>query len=120
MKRCSASLLIGEMQIKTTFTKLAKVKQTNQIKYCQNVGQMKLSEATGGNLKGTASLENILTFSYKFEGVYSKPTQALLPGKFHGWRSLVGYSQGKELDMTERLPFPFLSIVCTYCCIMMW
>ena len=60
MKRCSASLLIGEMQIKTTFTKLAKVKQTNQIKYCQNVGQMKLSEATGGNLKGTASLENSL------------------------------------------------------------
>ena len=70
-------------------------------------------------------LSDLLLFShridsYKFEGVYSKPTQALLPGKFHGWRSLVGYSQGKELDMTERLPFPFLSIVCTYCCIMMW
>ena len=29
----------------------------------------------------------------------------LLPGKSHGWRSLVGYSpQGrKELDITERL-----------------
>ena len=30
-----------------------------------------------------------------------------MPGKFHGWRSLVGYiPQGhKELDMTERLHF---------------
>ena len=34
-----------------------------------------------------------------------QPTPVLLPGEFHGQRSLVGYSpQGcKELDMTERL-----------------
>ena len=33
------------------------------------------------------------------------PTAVLLPGKFHGQRSLVGYSPWghKELDMTERL-----------------
>ena len=33
------------------------------------------------------------------------PTPELLPGKSHGWRSLVGYSPWgrKELDMTERL-----------------
>ena len=33
------------------------------------------------------------------------PTPILLPGKFHGWRSLVGYSPWgrKELDMTEWL-----------------
>ena len=32
-------------------------------------------------------------------------TPVLLPGKFHGQRSLVGYSPWgcKELDMTERL-----------------
>ena len=30
----------------------------------------------------------------------------LLPGKFHGQRSLVGYIGGKELDMTEKLTFP--------------
>ena len=32
-----------------------------------------------------------------------QPAPVLLPGKFHGWRSLVGYSpQGrKELDLTE-------------------
>jgi len=32
-----------------------------------------------------------------------QPTLVLLPGKFHGWRSLVGYSLWgrKELDMTE-------------------
>ena len=35
------------------------------------------------------------------------PTPVLLPRKFHGWRSLVGYSPrgGKELDMIERLHF---------------
>ena len=40
---------------------------------------------------------------------YSNPLQ-YLPGKSHGWRSLVGYSPRghKELDMTERLHFPFL------------
>ena len=33
------------------------------------------------------------------------PTPVLLPGKSHGWRSVVGYSPWgrKELDMTERL-----------------
>ena len=34
-----------------------------------------------------------------------KPTPVLLPRKFHGWRSLVGYSPWghKESDMTELL-----------------
>ena len=34
-----------------------------------------------------------------------QPTPVLLPRKFHGWRSLVGYSPWghKESDMTERL-----------------
>ena len=38
-----------------------------------------------------------------------QPTPELLPGKFHGWRSLVGYSpwSHKESDMTERLHFHF-------------
>ena len=33
-----------------------------------------------------------------------QPTPVFLPGKFHGHRSLVGYSQWgcKELDTTER------------------
>ena len=37
------------------------------------------------------------------------PTPALLPGKSHGWRSLVGCSPWgrEESDMTERLPFHF-------------
>ena len=36
-----------------------------------------------------------------------QPTPVLLPGKFHGLRSLVGYSPwgSKESDMTERLHF---------------
>ena len=38
-----------------------------------------------------------------------QPTPVLLPGKFHGRRSLVGYSpwDHKELDMTEWLRFHF-------------
>ena len=36
-----------------------------------------------------------------------QPTPVLLPGKFHGWRTLVGYSPWscKESDMTEQLHF---------------
>ena len=37
------------------------------------------------------------------------PTPVLLPGKSHGWRSLVGCSPWgyKELDTTEQLHFTF-------------
>ena len=37
------------------------------------------------------------------------PTPALLPGKSHGWRSLVGHSPPgrEESDTTERLHFHF-------------
>ena len=37
-------------------------------------------------------------------------TPALLPGKFHGWRSLIGYSPWgrKESDTTEQLQQPML------------
>ena len=42
------------------------------------------------------------------------PTPVLLPGKPHGWRSLVGCSPWDrwESDMTERLHFHF-SLSCT-------
>ena len=38
-----------------------------------------------------------------------RPTLVLLPGKSHGWRSLVGWSPWghKESDTTERLHFHF-------------
>ena len=38
-----------------------------------------------------------------------QPTLLLLPGKFHGWRSMVGYSPWglKESDTTEQLHFHF-------------
>ena len=41
-----------------------------------------------------------------------QPTPVLLPGKFHGLRSLVGYSPWghKELDMTEWLHFTSLHL----------
>ena len=45
-----------------------------------------------------------------------QPTQVVLPGKFHGWRSLVGYSPWghRESDTTEGLHFLsfFVSAMC--------
>jgi len=40
---------------------------------------------------------------------HGNPLPALLPGKSHGWRSLVGYSPWgcEESDTTERLHFHF-------------
>ena len=42
-----------------------------------------------------------------------QPTPVFLPGKFHGWRSLVGYSPWghKESDTTEWLHFGFFFVV---------
>ena len=41
------------------------------------------------------------------------PTPVLLPGKSHGWRSLVGYSPWccKKLDTAERLDFTSWNLV---------
>ena len=44
-----------------------------------------------------------------------QPTLVFLPGESHGWRSLVGYISPwgrKESDMTERLHFGFVWLVC--------
>ena len=48
------------------------------------------------------------------EGNEWHPTPVLLPGKSHGWRSLVGCSPwgSEELDKTERLHFHF-SLACS-------
>ena len=47
--------------------------------------------------------------SKEYQGEVIKPSSVLLPGKFHGRRSLVGYSPWghKELDRTELLYFQF-------------
>ena len=43
-----------------------------------------------------------------------QPTPVLLPGKTHGWRSMVGYSPWgrKESDTTERLHSLVLEVIC--------
>ena len=47
---------------------------------------------------------NLLTWRRKWQ-----PIPVLMPGKFRGWRSLVGYSPWgpKESDTTEQLHFHF-------------
>ena len=51
----------------------------------------------------------ISPLSYPPQRKQWQPTPVLLPGKSHGWRSLVGYSPWgrEELDTTERLHFNF-------------
>ena len=46
------------------------------------------------------------------------PTPVLLPGKLHGWRSLVGYSpQGhRESDTTKQLTLFFTLLTCMHSC----
>ena len=46
---------------------------------------------------------------YKLRRRQWQPTPVLLPGEFHGWRSLVGYSawSREELGTTDRLHFHF-------------
>ena len=49
-----------------------------------------------------------------------QPTPVLLPRKFHGWRSLVGYSPWgpKESDMTDRLHFELRTRhIIAFCCL---
>ena len=48
-----------------------------------------------------------------------QPTPVFLPGKSHGWRSLVGHSPWscRELDTTEQLHFHFFTFHCTEKCI---
>ena len=56
--------------------------------------------------QGIPKLEN----SYRLTGRRQwQPTPVLLPGKSHGWRSLVGCRPwaGQESDTTERLHFHF-------------
>ena len=51
-----------------------------------------------------------------------QPTPVLLPGEFHGWRSLVGDSPWgqKESDTAERLYFLFIKKNEIMPFIMMW
>ena len=46
-----------------------------------------------------------------------QPTPVLMPGKFHGWRSLVGCSPWgrKESDTTEQLHFHLIYVNETIC-----
>ena len=59
-------------------------------------------------LQHHSSKASILWCSAFFQRRQWHPTPVLLPGKSHGWRSLVGYSPWgrKESDTTERLHFP--------------
>ena len=56
------------------------------------------------NDKGILCLSSLVLWRRQWH-----PTAVLLPGKSHGWRSLVGCSPWghEELDTTERLPFHF-------------
>ena len=75
IKRCSISLVIEEMQIKTIIT--------------YNDRHIRMAKINTDHTK---------CWRRKWQH-----TPVLPPGKFHGWRSLVGYSPWgrKESDTTE-------------------
>ena len=54
-----------------------------------------------------AMRETRVRFLGREDPLEKESTPVLLPGKSHGWRSLIGYSPWgpKELDTTERLHF---------------
>ena len=54
-------------------------------------------------------IELLLTYNVLLRRRQWHPTPVLLPGKSHGWRSLIGCSPWgrKESDTTEQLPFHF-------------
>ena len=66
------------------------------------------SRKVGHDWATSLSLFNFMHWRRKWP-----PTPVLLPGKSHGWKSLVGCSlwDCEESDTTERLPFHF-SISC--------
>ena len=53
------------------------------------------------------SFKTFLSFINRLLVTIMAPTQVLLPGKSHGWWSLVGCSPLEESDTTERLHFHF-------------
>ena len=59
--------------------------------------------------KGTQILGSIIGVCWRRQW---HPTPVLLPGKSHGWRSLVGCSPWgrEESEMTERLHFHFRAL----------
>ena len=56
--------------------------------------------ANAGDIRTVGLIPGLQRFPWRKEW---RPTLVFLPGEFHGWRSLIGYSPegGKELDTTE-------------------
>ena len=77
----------------------------------QSVGHDWVTNTTLGKWGAAyeASLFSWRKFQTSFQRRQWQPTPVLLPGKSHGWRSLVGCSPWghKELETTERLHFHF-------------
>ena len=72
--------------------------------------EMTFTDCSSGKKTGLKSRN--LYFHLVSIGIYitlAFPSPVLLPGKSHGWRSLVGSSPWdcEESDTTERLHFPF-------------
>lgn len=78
VEKCSTSLVIREIQMKTTTkyhytpTRMTTIKNTDPIKVRQRGGAMGISHTTGGNLKQNNTLEADLVVSCKVKHL---PTQ---------------------------------------------
>ena len=75
----------------------------------QVVSNFTLSSYIWNKQVGHFSSKDLLLVIMNERRRWWQPTPVLLPGKAHGWRSLVGCSPWghEELDTTESLHFPF-------------
>ena len=78
--------------------------------YASTIGAPQYVRQMLTSMKGEINSNTIIMGDYiPLQRRQWHPTPVLLPGKFHGWRSLVGCSPWgrQESDTTERLPFHF-------------
>ena len=80
------------------------------------------------NVLDCKHLKDIVSFMAVFRDFQRRrwhPTPVLLPGKSHGWRSLVGHSPWgrQESDTTEQLHFHSHALekeMATHSCVLSW